>query len=55
MLLARPLRRAPALVHPVLLQGMLWGAAFDQDISGWDVSSVTDFDVRAIALIPSCV
>ena len=55
MLLARPLRRAPALMHGVLLQYMFFSAKFDQNISGWDVSSVTNFGVRAIALTVMCI
>ena len=43
-------------MHRVLLQAMFYGAtSFNGDISGWDTSSVTHMDVRAMALADICI
>ena len=55
-MLARPLRPCASAHAPcVLLQSMFKWTSFDQNISGWDVSSVTNFGVRAIALTVTCI
>ena len=56
MLLPYPSASAPS-VHPMRgpsptpcpshLQGMFYSSSFNQDLSGWDVSSGTSFEVRA--------
>ena len=48
--------RAPALMHRVLLQQMFDGAtSLNGDISGWDLSSITSMNVRAMTLADICI